>query len=77
MNKQDFEPQERMPALMHPLDNDRFDVDRIETYSESAPVLDENRARVERQRKHAALRTEMIQRARSSGYSDHRPDGTF
>lgn len=77
MNHEDPEPQKLMPAMAHLLDNDRFDGDRIETYGESAPVPDEYKARIERQRKHAAIRTEMIERARNSNYSGHRPDGTF
>ena len=77
MNHEDFEPQELMRAMARPFDNDRFDGDRIETYGESALVPDEYKARIERQRKHAAIRTEMIQRARNSNFSGHRPDGTF
>ncbi len=69
------EPHERMQALQQPLDNDRFDNDDID--ARQAPGSDprDYEERLERSRKHAAWRTEMLKRDGVNGRS--RPDSTF
>jgi hypothetical protein len=70
-------PQEQLHAIQYPLDDDRYDNDRIDAWDTSTPALADHEAALERRHKQATIRTEMVQRARSNGYSSHGPDGTF